>query len=65
MDQDFGQPITPLDEPKKNKAPIWVIVFIILLVVLCCCVAVAGGLWYLWVNGDSIFHITTQLPTLL
>ena len=58
MAQDFGQPFTPLEEPKKDR-PLWVIRVVILLVVLCCCLACAGLAWYLYTYGDAIFNLTS------
>lgn len=45
-------PITPSEEPKKNRNP--VIIGIVVAVLLCCCCVTSFGLWWLWNNGDAL-----------
>jgi hypothetical protein len=40
--------------PQKNNTPI--IIGVVVLVVLCLCCVLAGGAYYLYQNGDQIFH---------
>jgi len=51
MTDDFGTPITPVAEPKKNTTLI--IVIVVVLILLCCC-CVAGIL--AWKFGDQILY---------
>ena len=64
MSDDFGMPITPLEEPKK-KSNVPLIIAIVVIVLLCCCCAAAGAGYYLWENGDQIFDLTLQQVNLL
>jgi len=64
MAEDFGAPIPPIDEPKRNNNTIMIIV-IVVLVLLCCCCAVALGAWWLWNNGDALLNYSMQVHYLL
>jgi hypothetical protein len=65
MDQNYGTPYAPIDQPNKKKNTTLIII-IVVLVVLCCCVVVCGlAGWYLWNNGDQIFGIPSEVPYLL
>jgi hypothetical protein len=64
MSDDFGTPITPLEEPKKKNNTM-LIIAIVVIVLLCCCCAAGGAIWYLYQNGDQIFGLTLQQAYLL
>lgn len=50
MTDDFGTPITPATEPKKNNTP-WIILIVVIAILLCCCcVAIALA----WQFGDQV-----------
>lgn len=54
MDNDFGTPVTPVEEKKNNTV---LIVVIIIAVVLCCfCLLIAGAVSWLWNNGDTLLR---------
>lgn len=73
MDQNFGTPIPPIEEPfaqpakKKNTT---LIVVIALVVLLCCCcilVTLLSGVWF-WNNGDQLIEdlsLTLVIPALV
>lgn len=64
MSEDFGTPITPMEEPKKNNTVL--IIAIVVIVLLCCCCAIVGAGYYLYINGDQIFNLnTSMIPVLL
>lgn len=71
MDQNFGTPIPPIEEPyaqpakKKNST---LLIVIVLVVLLCCCCVLFTGLagWWMWTYGDQyIQDMTSTLPALV
>jgi preprotein translocase subunit SecY len=62
MTQDFGTPVTPIQEippvtPKKNNRTIWIIVAVVVVLLCCCCIVVGvvaaqnAGLIQNMING--------------
>ncbi|MFC1878472.1 hypothetical protein ACFLZW_01035 [Chloroflexota bacterium] len=64
MDNGFADipPIEDAQEGKSNKTLI-IIIVAVLVVICCCCLVGAGGLWYLYQNGDQIFDLLSRLPS--
>lgn len=52
MTEDFGTPITPVEQPKKNHT-VLIIVIVVILVLFCCC-CIAGIL--AWNLGDQVIY---------
>jgi hypothetical protein len=68
MDQNYGTPYPPIEEPyapPPKKRNMTLIIIVVVLIVLCCCCS-TGGLssWLLWENGDEWFGITSLLTLL-
>jgi hypothetical protein len=62
MNNDFGTPVAPLNEPPKRNNRTLIIV-VVLLVLLCCCVGGAGLLYWLWeYGGDMILEMMGAIP---
>jgi flagellar basal body-associated protein FliL len=59
MADDFGTPITPLEEPKKKNNTLLIIIIVVVVLLCICCAIVAAG-WYLYTYGDQIFNINTS-----
>ncbi len=51
MNDDFGTPITPGEEPKKSNTTLIIIIAVVVAVVLCCC---CGAAYAAWTYGDQI-----------
>ncbi len=68
MTQDFGTPVTPINEvppppaamppaqpPKSNSRTIWIIVAVVVVLLCCCCVIAAGVFVYNSYNANPNF----------
>ena len=64
MTQDFGTPVSPIDQPKKSNSTL-IIVIVVLVVLCCCCAVVAGAAYWAWNNGDQWLGISQQMINLL
>ena len=60
MSEEFEAPLPHEEEPQKKNNTVLIIVVVLLVLLCCCCVAVSST-WYLWINGDEIFDITSQV----
>jgi flagellar basal body-associated protein FliL len=52
MSEDFGTPLTPMEEPKKSNTTL-IIVIVVLAILLCCCACVLLSYFYL---GDMFLQ---------
>jgi cytochrome c-type biogenesis protein CcmH/NrfG len=50
------QDLQPAEEqqPASRK---WIIILVVALVLCCLCLAVAGGAYWLWINGDQLLGL--------
>ncbi len=57
------QPIPPAapQAGAGKSSRTWLIVVIVLVAVCCVCAALGGTVYYLYQNGDRIFHLTPAL----
>ena len=55
MNEEFGTPIPPIEEPQGGKNNRTWIIIIVVLVVLCCCCLVVALLFY-FVLGDPLLQ---------
>lgn len=53
MSEDFGTPITPMEEPRKKSNTTLIIVIVVLLILFCCCAFVLLFYFYL---GDILLN---------
>lgn len=60
-----AQELPPMVEPPKKTNKTWLIVLIVVLVLCCCCLVVGGLGYYMYVNGDQIFDMTSAIPALV
>lgn len=50
----------------SNNRTLIIVLIIAAVVLFCCCPVLAGGLYWLWVNGDSLVgNASRVLPTLI
>jgi hypothetical protein len=66
MAQDFGTPVTPIQEippaqPPKNNSTIWIIIAVVVVLLCCCCLIVAGIAIYQ--NMGAINNIINGIGT--
>jgi hypothetical protein len=56
MAEDFGTPITPMEEPKKKRNT--TLIVIVVLILLCCCCAITAYLGYqlFFTWGDQLIE---------
>jgi len=52
MSDDFGTPISPVEEPKKKNTTLIIIIVVALIIVCCCCAASILA----WNFGDQILY---------
>ena len=53
MSEDFGTPLTPMEEPKKKSNTTLTIVIVVLAILCCCCAVVLLFYFYL---GDILLQ---------
>ncbi|MDD2695841.1 MAG: hypothetical protein PHD58_07945 [Anaerolineales bacterium] len=61
MDQGYGAPLPPLEEPKKKSSTVWIIVIVALVLLCCLCVLGVVG-YYAWTSGDQWIEQLGWLP---
>jgi len=67
MSEDFGTPITPMEEPKKKTNTTTIIIIVVLAILCCCCAVVLLFYFYLgdilleWLKNQGIISLQLLL----